>query len=188
MMIAIMVAIVAMGALRDGITTWMPSYIAETYHFGNILSILTGVVLPVFSVVAISVASRLYQKLRHPITSAALLFGVGAVSALGLAFLFNSGVVTSVLFSALLTGCMHGVNLMLITMLPPFFKKYGNVSTASGVLNACTYLGSAISTYGIALLSEQFGWQLTLGSWLAIALVGTILCLSCIRPWVKQHG
>jgi len=187
MMIAIMVSIVAMGALRDGITTWMPSYIAETYRFGNILSILTGVVLPVFSVVAISAASSLYQKIKHPITSATVLFSVGALSALGLAFLFNAGVITSVLFSALLTGCMHGVNLMLITMLPPFFKKYGNVSTASGVLNACTYLGSALSTYGIAVLSEAYGWQLTLWSWVAIALVGTALCLLCIRPWKKEH-
>ena len=189
MMMGIMGAIVLMGALRDGITTWMPSYIAETYNLGNILSILTGVLLPVFSIVAISAASSLHQrKLQNPITCAAVIFGIGALSALGLFLLYDGGVLPSALFSALLTGAMHGVNLMLITMLPAYFKKYGNVSTASGILNACTYLGSAISTYGIALLSERFGWQLTLGSWLAIALVGTILCLCCIRPWAKQHG
>ena len=46
-MLCIMVAIILMGMLRDGVTTWMPSYIAETYNLSNAVSILTGVVLPV---------------------------------------------------------------------------------------------------------------------------------------------
>lgn len=46
------------------------------------------------------------------------------------------------------TACMHGVNLILVCMLPVFFKEGGNVSTVSGTLNACTYVGSAFSTIG----------------------------------------
>ena len=42
---------------------------------------------------------------------------------------------------------MHGVNIMLVSILPTYFKKYGNRSTASGVVNACTYIGSAASAY-----------------------------------------
>lgn len=188
LMIGLMIAIVCMGALRDGITTWMPSYIAETYNLSSVISILTGVILPVFSILAIQTSSSLYRKtFKNPVANAAVLFGAGAVSALALALLFNTSAATSVIFSAVLTGCMHGVNLMLITMLPPYFKKYGNVSTASGVLNACTYIGSAISTYGIAVLSENFGWQVTLLTWLAIAVLGTVLCLVSIRPWHKTH-
>ena len=188
LMIGLMIAIVCMGALRDGITTWMPSYIAETYNLSSVISILTGVILPVFSILAIQAASSLYRKkFKNPVANATVLFGAGAVSALALALLFNTSAATSVVFSAVFTGCMHGVNLMLITMLPPYFKKYGNTSTASGFLNACTYIGSAISTYGIAVLSEHFGWQVTLLSWLGIAALGTVLCLVCIRPWHKTH-
>jgi OPA family glycerol-3-phosphate transporter-like MFS transporter len=71
---------------------------------------------------------------------------------------------------------MHGVNLMLVCMIPSFFQKYGNVSTVSGVLNSCTYVGSAVSTYGIALLSEAYSWKFTLFIWVLIALLGTIIC------------
>ena len=188
LMIGLMIAIICMGALRDGITTWMPSYITETYHLSSVVSILTGVIMPVFSIFAIQASSTLYRKkFTNPVANAAVLFGAGAVSALALTFLFNTSAATSVGFSAVLTACMHGVNLMLITMLPPYFKKYGNVSTASGVLNACTYIGSAISTYGIAVLSDNFGWQVTLLTWLGIAILGTALCLICIRPWHKTH-
>jgi OPA family glycerol-3-phosphate transporter-like MFS transporter len=188
LMIMIMLAIVLQGMLRDGVTTWMPSYISETYNLSNVISILTGVILPLFSILSFQAATKLYmKKLKNPMLCAGVFFGAGAVSALLLTFVTGKNAALSVLLSALLTGCMHGVNLLLICMIPPFFKKYGNVSTASGVLNSCTYIGSAVSTYGIALLSEKFGWSFTLFSWLLIAALGTLICLMCVKPWSKEH-
>ena len=186
-MLAIMVAILLQGMLRDGVTTWMPSYIGETYHLSSEISILTGVILPVFSIGSFWLSAWLYRKhIKNPITCAMLFFGCGAISALGVLLFTGRSAAFSVAFSALLTGCMHGVNLLLIQMLPPYFAKSGHVSTASGVLNTCTYIGSAASTYGIALLSEKAGWNATLTCWLTIATVGTVICLLCIRPWSKR--
>ena len=188
-MLSIMLAIVCVGMLRDGVTTWMPSYIAETYNLSNAVSILTGVVLPIFSILCYQVVTRLYRKrFQNPITCGALIFAVGALAALGLVFTTGKVAVLSVLFSAILTASMHGVNLMLIMMVPAYFDRYGNVSTASGVLNSCVYIGSATSTYGIALLSEKLGWGFTLWSWLAVAVIGTAICFLCIRPWNKKFS
>lgn len=189
LMIGVMVAIILQGMLRDGVTTWMPSYITETYNMSNIISILTGVALPIFGIISFQLSSLLYRmKFTNPLMCSGVIFGVGALSALALYFLSGSSASLSVFFSALLTASMHGVNLILICMIPPFFKKYGNVSTASGILNSCTYIGSAISTYGIAVLSENHGWKFTLLIWLLIAIVGTIICLVCVKPWAKQFS
>lgn len=186
-MLCVMAAIISMGMLRDGVTTWMPSYMSETYHMSNVISILTGVVLPIFSILCYQMAMKLYiRKLRNPLICASVFFSVGAFAALVLFWFTGQNAGFSVLFSAILTGCMHGVNLMLISMIPPFFKKYGNVSTVSGVLNSCTYIGSAISTYGIAVLSEKIGWHDTIFVWFLIALVGSILCLGCVKPWKRK--
>ena len=95
-------------------------------------------------------------------------------------------IISSVVLFAILSGSMHGVNTMLICMIPQFFEKSGKVSTVSGVINSCTYIGSAISTYGIALLSEQKGWSFTLGSWIAIAVLGTLICAFCIKAFGKK--
>jgi len=100
-----------------------------------------------------------------------------------LTFVSEGSPVASIACMALLTGCMHGVNLMLICLLPPFVQRHGNVSTVSGVLNACTYVGSAISTYGIALLSEHAGWQVTALVWFLIAALGTGICVVCSKIW-----
>ncbi|MBQ7794053.1 MAG: MFS transporter [Clostridia bacterium] len=189
LMICVMIAIILQGMLRDGVTTWMPSYISETYNLSNIISILTGVVLPIFSILCFQITSRLYRKaFTNPLLCAGIIFGAGSFAALALFLLSGQNAAFSVFFSALLTGAMHGVNLMLICMIPPFFKKYGNVSTVSGVLNSCTYIGSAISTYGIAVLSEKLGWEYTLLIWLLIAIAGTVICLVCTKPWKKHYS
>ena len=189
MMLLIMLAIVMQGMLRDGITTWMPSYIGETFRLSSIVSILTGVILPIFSILCAQAASTLYRKqFRNPMLCAGVIFGGGAASALALYFLADLSAPLSALLAAAVTGCMHGVNFMLVSILPRFFHRYGNTSTASGVLNACTYVGAASSTYGIAVLSSRIGWQDTIGIWFLIALTGTVLCLVTVKPWAKTHS
>ena len=188
-MLCVMVTIVLQGMLRDGVTTWMPSYIAQTYSLSNETAILSGVILPLFGILSLQAASALYRKkFSNPLLCAAVIFGVGTVSAAALR-LFNGGnAAVSVLFSALLTGSMHGVNLIQTGMIPSFFRKYGNVATVSGVLNSCTYVGSAISTYGIAVLSETIGWNSTLLLWAVIGAAGTLLCLACMQPWKQKFS
>ena len=187
-LIMIMITIILQGMLRDGVTTWMPSYISETYNLSRVVSILTGVIMPIFSIVSFSITSKLYKKyFSNPVLCAGVIFGFGAVSALALYLLSSTSAAISVLLSALLTGSMHGVNLVLICYIPSFFRKYGNISTVSGVLNSCTYVGSAISTYGIALISEARGWTFTIFIWFIIALLGTVISFVAARPWKKQY-
>ena len=188
LMLGIMLAIVLQGMLRDGVTTWMPTYISETYHLSSAVSILTSVILPIFSIICFEGTSRLYRKyFKNPVLCGGVIFGAGAVAALVLFISTGYNAALSAIFSAMLTGSMHGVNVMLICMIPPFFEKYGNVSTVSGVLNSCTYIGSALSTYGIAILAETFSWRYTVLVWLCIALLGTATCLVCVRPWGRRH-
>lgn len=185
--LSVLLAIVLQGMLRDGVTTWMPSYICETFKLSSEISILTGVILPIFSILSLQAASSLYRRrFQNPLSCAGVIFGIGALSALALWLFSDTAAAFSVFFSALLSGCMHGVNLMLVCMLPAYFARYGSVSTASGLINSCTYVGSAISTYGIALLSDARGWSFTIALWLVIAALGTGICLLAAKPWQKK--
>ena len=187
MMFAIMFAIVIQGSLRDGIATWMPSYISETYDLGNRISILTGVILPIFALVCLNIVEPIHERwIKNPLFFAGIIFGVGAASAGLLLMVTGKYTILSIVSMALLSGCMHGVNLMLICILPGYFIKSGCVSLVSGILNACTYIGSAISTYGIAVLTENTGWKVTIGVWLGISALGAALCLICTPSWRRR--
>lgn len=189
LMIGIMIAIVLQGSLRDGIATWMPSYIAETYNLGSNIAILTGVILPIFSIICMYASETLHEHLlTDPIKCGCVIFAVSTLSAALLLIFTGNSTIISVFSMGLLSGCMHGVNFMLICIVPAYFKTSGHISLISGVLNACTYIGSAVSTYGIALLTDNFGWKPTIFVWFIIALMGTLICLVCIPGWKKRFA
>lgn len=179
----IIVTILLQGILRDGITTWMPSYINDVYHFGTSISILNAAILPVFSIISVMAASYLYKSVKSEIKASAIVWILGLICSFILIFVFKSQIVVSILMMAIITGCMHGINLMLISIFPARYKSTGRVSTVSGILNAFTYVGSAISSYGIAALSDNFGWKTTIITWCIIALLGTIINTICIKKW-----
>lgn len=189
LMIGIMIAIVLQGSLRDGIATWMPSYIAETYDLGSNIAILTGVILPIFSIICMYASEALHEHLlTDPIKCGCVIFAVSTLSAVLLLIFTGNSTIISVFSMGLLSGCMHGVNFMLICIVPAYFKTSGHISLISGVLNACTYIGSAVSTYGIALLTDNFGWKPTIFVWFIIALMGTLICLASIPGWKKRFA
>ena len=86
---------------------------------------------------------------------------------------------------ALVIGCMHGINLMLITVVPKRMIKSGRVSTWSGILNSCTYVGASLSPYGFAALAESRGWSFTILMWVAVSLLGMAVCMTAFLPWKK---
>lgn len=185
-MVFIALAIIFQGMLRDGVTNWMPTYLAEVFDFGNRTSIFITVSLAVFSILTFGVANWLYRKFfRNEVACGGVIFGVAMASAAVMFLLFDAGALIAVLMMTMITGCMHGVNLMLITHVPKRFKKYGNISTISGAINACTYIGAAIATYGVAKLSEVVGWRYTVGIWAVIALLGTACCFIAAQLWKR---
>ena len=80
---------------------------------------------------------------------------------------------------------MHGVNLILVCMIPHSFARFGKVSFISGLINSSTYIGAAISTYGIAVFTEEFGWNKTIVLWSVVAFVGAVICVSLGKKWTK---
>lgn len=187
-LVLVMIGIILQGILKDGITTWMPSYISETFGIRNEISILAGVFLPLFSIFCFSLGNYLYLRLKNPLVCAAAIFAVSTAFAAALYCLSDRNAVLSVAFSAVITGCMHGINLMLIGITPTFFARKGNVSTYSGILNCTAYVGSALSSYVMPLVTESAGWKSTLFLWLLLCAVGALVCFCCIRLWTKMEA
>lgn len=185
----LMIAILCQGALRDGVTNWTPTYISEIFNLDSSLSILTSVILPVFSVLSFTFVSYINRKfVKNELVCAGVVFGVGAISGALLLLIGGKSVVLALVLLALLVGSMHGVNLILVCMTPAYFARYGKVSFVSGLINSSTYVGAAISTYGIALFTESFGWSKTVVLWVGIALAGTVICMGISKAWTSFKG
>lgn len=183
-LIYIILGIVLQGALRDGITTWIPSYLSETFQLKNSVTILMTVALPIVSILTFQVASFLQDRVfKNELACAAFLYAIGFGALLLLSFFSSFNALLSIALSSIVTGSMHGVNLMLVVMLPRRFSRYDRISGISGMLNFFTYLGSAISTFCIANLTERYGWHISMFLWAVAALVGLLVCILCVKRW-----
>lgn len=182
-LVPMMIAIVLMGMLRDGLQTWMPTYVCEVFGLSSETSIFISGLLPVLSMAAIVASTTLFHRNNDEAVSGSILYGVSFVAAAMMALVFPGPAALGVLLFALLAGSMHGVNQMIICFTPTRFEHHGRVSTFSGLLNCFVYVGAATSTYGFAGFAEAFGWRSTMFLWMGIALLGTVFCLMCIPRW-----
>ena len=189
-LVCIFFGIIFQGIMRDGVTNWTPTLLDETFNLGDAVSTVSAVVLAVFSIASFSIYDLVHRKLfKNEVFCAAMIFGFSAVmSALVLLmFLFNvNSAILSILLMGIIVANMHGINLMLITVVPKRFVKSGKVSFFSGVLNACTYIGAAIGNTVFAYLSTLgFGWTPVVISWIAVSVLGLGVCLVAVPLWKR---
>ena len=187
----IMPGIMLQGMLRDGVTNWMPSFLLETFGLSEENSIVSTVILAIFTMISYSAFSVLQKRFfRNEVTCAATIFA-GSAIVCAILFVVNlfapaAALIPSLILMALTVAAMHGINLMLISIVPRRFVVFGKVSTYSGILNASTYIGAALSTYGFAALAETFDWNFTILSWVAISFIGAVVCFFGARIWQRH--
>lgn len=182
--IFIAIGIIAQGALRDGITDWVPSFIISTFNMESSSAILKSVILPVFGVLSIKAVGIVNGKIvRDELKGSAVTFTAAALGCALLFLLYAKNQYVTLFAAAAITGLMHAVNFFLVCVVPARFEKYGIVSTMSGVINSLTYVGSAAATYGFGAIAGNFGWSAAVISWFITAALGAVCCFAAIKPW-----
>lgn len=172
------------GVLKDGVPTWVPTLIDDSFHLGSVLSVLTATVLPLVSLSGIWAARRIERRLDQAAASA-LFFGAGALALLVLVFLGQRSLPIALACLALLQAAAMGLNTLVMTLMPIRFTALGGVSSVCGVINACCHGGAALSGYGIGALSAAAGWPALLGGLAGVCALGTLAALAQRRPWIK---
>ena len=185
--VLIMLGIIAQGVLRDGVTNWMPSYLLETFGLSEEQSIVSTVILALFSIVSFAVFSFINDKIfKDEVRSATAIF-IMSTAASALLYIantvFSASVPVSMLLMAMIVAFMHGINIMLIAHVPKRFVKFGKVATFSGLLNSCTYIGASVSTYAFAAIAENKGWNATILTWIIVSAVGALVCAIAVPLW-----
>jgi MFS transporter, OPA family, glycerol-3-phosphate transporter len=184
----LMMALFVQGALKDGVTTWVPTYISETYGLSAILAITSTMVIPVFNLLGVYLASFAnIHWFRNEVRTAGAFFVVSAAAILVLRLSSGRSMAVSFLMLALATTAMMAVNTMLIAVLPSYFGVIGRASSVSGLLNSSVYAGGAVSTYGIGALSVALGWNATIVIWFLMAAVSAVICFLTVQKWIAYR-
>ena len=189
--VPIFFSIIMMGFLRDGIESWLPTLYGEAFGTTAEEAILVSAIIPVISIVStVSILPIHKRKLfNNEAGGAVILFVLAAVLCVPIAILINfeqsAFKLVCLILAALVCGCMHAINFFFISCLPARFAKFGRAATASGFANSCTYVGAAISMYGIGAIADGIGWSASACSWIIIAMLGAVFSLLAYGRYSK---
>ena len=176
---------VADNLVKDGLTTWVPTILKETYNLPDYASILLTLLLPVLAIFGTAVTVELHKKIKNFVLICALLFLV-ATALIGavLGFLPTGALVITIASFALVSCLMSGVNNVLTSMAPLYWKDKINSGALAGVLNGFCYLGSTISSYGLGAVADAGGWSAVF--WLLFALCAVCTAAGLIFAMVTK--
>ena len=66
-----------------------------------------------------------------------------------------------------------------------FSEDKGFIAILMLCIAAIGISGYVLSTYGLALVTDTFGWDATLVIWCVAAVIGTACCVLNIKRWKK---
>ena len=188
LMPVIMCTIAVLGILKDGITTWMPTFMSENFQLESTVSILLGVVIPLSHMFLDLFVYRILVMMKRDVFAAiGLSFGVTAIFLLLLWICGGSSMILATAMIAIASGGLHTINALQTYYLPEVLGGTDNISFYAGLVNAVTYAGSAMSTYLFAIISEMHGWNTTIVSWMVFAATGFVLSFVCMAV-LRRNG
>lgn len=186
------VPVVFHGMLKDGVNTWVPTILRDSFGVDETLSTVLAIVLPLIALLGFTLANFLLKRKslheNHPAIGI-ILMGVAAVPTLVLLGARGMSFIAGLVCLCCISLLMESFNHIYSTMMPAKFAYYGKAATVSGIMNSLIYIGSAISTYLFGLVAEWVGWNMTIFIWFCLALAGAGILALAIKPWkrfVKQ--
>jgi OPA family glycerol-3-phosphate transporter-like MFS transporter len=183
-LVLLLAALFVQGALKDGVTTWIPVYIQETYGVSPILAVAGTMVIPLCNLFGVWLAAAACRHMeRNEIAMSAGFFAVCSAALMVLWLSSGKSMAASMGMLALSTTTMMTVNTLLTAVLPSCFGRVGKASSMSGLLNSAVYSGGAVSAYGIGSMAGYFGWTATILIWAVMAAVSVLICGIAAKKW-----
>ena len=184
--VLLMFAAISNGFLKDGITTWTPSILKESYGMKESLSILVTLLLPMIAIFGAWFSTTIHKRQKNTSVINGILYCVEAVILLLVLLLTRrvsaggaKGAVPLVLLFAVSAMMMAAVNNVITSIIPMYMRDVMDSGLLAGVLDTFCYVGSTLSTALLGYIADHSSWN---GVFLCLFLFGTAACALC---WVS---
>lgn len=166
---------IGINLIKDGLTTWVPAILKEEFFVSDSLSILLTLFLPILAIFGNAFALNIHKKIPDYVSHAATVFATIAVIIgviIGcLSFKFVALMLVGLVAANFLASSL---NSLVTGIFPLFMRGKVNSGLFAGILNGFCYVGSALSSYGLGAIADNFGWTavfITLGIFCALTVV-----------------
>lgn len=157
-LICLAIFAVSSSFIKDGLQTWIPTILKETYRFSNALSLALATSIYMFAVLGPMFVKKAYKTLKNFTALAIIIFVFISVFIFGMVLTLNISPLPIVLFFVLIIICCYGINNIITILAPLGLREEFNPGITAGVLDGLCYVGSALSSYTLGLVADKYNW------------------------------
>ncbi len=186
-LILLLIACIANGYVRDGITNWAAKLLMDTQ--GIDLSSAVGIILiiPAVNFLGIRLGQIAYKRSgNNSYLSSIILYAVCTVLCVVLPATLN-GLWPFMIVLVGTSAMTYGLNPLLTTIMPMQYTSLNRVTLAAGLMDAMIYVGSSFSGAFAGFRSDRFGCSAVFVSWAVLSLIGTFMLAAAQRvSWERN--
>lgn len=146
--------------VKDGLNTWVPNILNETYGLEVGASMVLTLSLSVIGIFGAAFAVTLQKKIPDFTLLTGALFAFASLFLGGVLLLFRTPYwLPVVVVFGFLSLLMHSINNVSTSMMPLYLGDRVNAGMLSGIMNGACYVGSALSSYCLGAFADANGWN-----------------------------
>lgn len=164
------ICMIAGNLLKDGLNVWVPQILKDTYGFGDSLSIILTIALPILGLFGALFVVQMNKFVRDGVLLNGLLF-LAATGCMFVVFqlLKTTLYIPIIVLFGLISLLMHAANNYITSFIPLKMRDRFNSGLLAGILNGCGYVGSTLSSYCLGIVADLSGWN-------GVFVLLTIIC------------
>ncbi|MBE7049228.1 MAG: MFS transporter [Ruminococcaceae bacterium] len=182
----LMIPIFAQALIGNGIGSWMPTMIMESYNVSPAISSIMTTISTAAKFVAVVWVMIFYPRVFKQQTTMMgmlLLFAVPFLaSSIFIGKLPMISVVVFITIIQTFKGSIHQLNTVEI---PKVYTKYNRSGMVAGLINAVATFAGVISSWLWGWMAESYSWDVIITVWTVMALVSSLICFAVTPLWKK---
>ncbi|WP_320129418.1 MFS transporter [uncultured Sphaerochaeta sp.] len=119
----ILIPVIIHGTIKDGVTSWIPTFISERFGLSPSLSLIITLIIPIINLAGAYWAQYAFKLLKTETKAASVFFLISALSLILLQTLGKRGALLSGIFLAVITASMMAANTLFVNLIPLPFQK-----------------------------------------------------------------
>lgn len=165
------------GALRESVSLWIPSYMSETFGLSSSLSTIVTAVVPCVQVCGAFLAGHVGRRTKTLHLPACTSFVCSSTCLLLIRLLGSQSPAATIILFVINAVSMTAAITFLLSLFPIRYAEKGSIALLVGIINFSVHAGDFAASAGIGWLSQAGGWQYTFAALCAAAVTGAVISL-----------
>ena len=167
--------------IKNGLTTWAPNILKESFGFGNSISIALALGFSAFGMLGSWIAVLMHKRIPEYCSLVGVLFLLLTVCCgATIPILRESGLILFLICAASIAVLASAIQNLLTSVMPLAMRDQVNSGFLTGLMNSASCVGGAASTYGMGWLADGGGWDAVFRILFITSAVSTVAAVAAV--------